>query len=52
VVISATVLILSFFGAILAEIIIGIGLLITGIQMIFTGIRGRYAQTPNSDIVR
>jgi uncharacterized membrane protein HdeD (DUF308 family) len=48
VVISATVLISPiFFGARLAGIIIGIGLLITGIQMVFAGIRGRYAETPS-----
>jgi len=41
---SAAVLISPFFGAILAGIIIGIGLLITGIQMIFVGIQGRRAQ--------
>jgi uncharacterized membrane protein HdeD (DUF308 family) len=52
VIISVAVLISPFFGAILAGIIIGIGLLITGIQMIFSGIKGRYAQTPNGDIVR
>jgi uncharacterized protein (DUF2062 family) len=34
-------LISPFFGAILAGIIIGIGLFITGIQMIFTGIQRR-----------
>lgn len=49
---SAAVLISPFFGAILAGIIIGIGLLITGIQMIFVGIQGRRAQIPSSDITR
>src|SRR5919202_4395509 len=49
---SLAVLVSPFFGAILAGIIIGLGLLITGIQMIFSGIEGRYAQTPNGDIVR
>jgi uncharacterized membrane protein HdeD (DUF308 family) len=38
---SLAVLISPFFGATLAGIIIGIGLLITGVQMIFTGIQGR-----------
>ena len=38
---SVAVLISPFFGATLAGIIIGIGLLITGAQMIFTGIQGR-----------
>jgi uncharacterized membrane protein HdeD (DUF308 family) len=38
---SVAVLISPFFGATLAGIIIGIGLLITGVQMIFTGIQGR-----------
>jgi uncharacterized membrane protein HdeD (DUF308 family) len=53
VVLSAAVLLSPFFGATLAGIIIGIGLLITGIQMIFTGIQGRRrAQTPSSDITR
>ena len=49
---SAAVLISPFFGAILAGIIIGIGLLITGIQMIFVGIQGRRAQIRSSDITR
>jgi uncharacterized membrane protein HdeD (DUF308 family) len=52
IIISVAVLVSPFFGAILAGIIIGIGLLITGIQMIFSGIEGRYAQTPNGGIVR
>src|SRR5919197_1002559 len=49
---SAAVLISPFFGARLAGIVIGIGLLITGIQMIFAGIQGRRAQIPTSDITR
>jgi uncharacterized membrane protein HdeD (DUF308 family) len=49
---SAAVLISPFFGARLAGIIIGIGLLITGIQMIFAGIQGRRVQTPRGDIAR
>jgi uncharacterized membrane protein HdeD (DUF308 family) len=48
VVISAIVLISPlFFGARLAGIIIGIGLLITGIQMVFARVRGRYGETPS-----
>jgi uncharacterized membrane protein HdeD (DUF308 family) len=48
---SVAVLISPFFGATLAGIIIGIGLLITGIQMIFIGIQGRRrAQITSSDI--
>jgi purine-cytosine permease-like protein len=37
-----------FLGARLAGIIIGIGLLITGIQMIYAGIQGRRMQTPTT----
>src|ERR671926_1506029 len=44
VVISAAVLISPLFGAGLAGIIIGIGLLITGIQMFFAVIQGRREQ--------
>ena len=48
---SVAVLISPFFGATLAGIIIGIGLLITGVQMIFTGIQGRRrVQITNSDV--
>jgi uncharacterized membrane protein HdeD (DUF308 family) len=49
---SVAVLASPFFGARLAGMIIGIGLLITGIQMIFAGIQGRRAQTAGSDITR
>jgi uncharacterized membrane protein HdeD (DUF308 family) len=49
---SAVVLISPFFGARLAGIVIGIGLLITGVQMIFAGIQGRHAQIPTSNITR
>ena len=49
---SVAVLASPFFGARLAGMIIGIGLLITGIQMIFAGIQGRRAQTASSDITR
>jgi uncharacterized membrane protein HdeD (DUF308 family) len=52
VVISIAVLASPFFGAVLAGIIIAIGLLITGIQMIFAGIQGRRVQTPTGDITR
>jgi uncharacterized membrane protein HdeD (DUF308 family) len=48
IVLSAAVLISPFFGARLAGIIIGIGLLITGIQMIYAGIQGRRMQTPTT----
>jgi uncharacterized membrane protein HdeD (DUF308 family) len=50
VVISAAVLISPLFGAGLAGIIIGIGLLITGIQMFFAGIQGRREQITSDDI--
>ena len=49
---SAAVLTSPLFGARLAGIIIGIGLLITGIQMVFIGIQGKRAQTPSSHITR
>ncbi|MGC2425497.1 MAG: DUF308 domain-containing protein [Nitrososphaeraceae archaeon] len=49
---SVAVLASPFFGARLGGMIIGIGLLITGIQMIFAGIQGRRAQTAGSDITR
>jgi uncharacterized membrane protein HdeD (DUF308 family) len=50
---SFAVLVSPLFGAVLAGIIIGIGLLITGIQMIFVGIQGRRGtQIPASDITR
>ena len=52
VVISAAVLISPLFGAGLAGTVIGIGLLITGIQMIFAGIKGRRVQFTSSDISR
>ena len=42
---SVSVLVSPFFGARLAGIIIAIGLLITGIQMIYSGILGRRMQT-------
>ncbi len=50
---SVVVLASPLFGAVLAGTVIGIGLLITGIQMIFTGIQGRRrAQTTSSNITR
>src|SRR5919112_1376112 len=45
IVLSVSVLASPFFGARLAGIIIAIGLLITGIQMIYAGILGRRMQT-------
>ena len=45
---SVAVLASPLFGARLAGIIIGIGLLITGIQMVFTGVQGKRAQTPTT----
>jgi uncharacterized membrane protein HdeD (DUF308 family) len=48
IVLSVTVMASPFFGARLAGIIIGIGLLITGIQMIYAGIQGRRMQTPTT----
>ena len=48
IVLSVSVLVSPFFGARLAGIIIAIGLLITGIQMIFAGIQGRRMQTPTT----
>jgi hypothetical protein len=40
------------FGARLAGLIIGIGLLITGIQMVFAGIQGRRMQIYSNQITR
>jgi uncharacterized membrane protein HdeD (DUF308 family) len=48
IVLSVTVMASPFFGARLAGIIIGIGLLMTGIQMIYAGIQGRRMQTPTT----
>src|ERR671932_2685166 len=47
---SLAVLISPLFGAGLAGIVIGIGLLITGIQMIFAGIQGRRSQVTSNNI--
>jgi uncharacterized membrane protein HdeD (DUF308 family) len=49
---SVAVLASPLFGARLAGIMIGIGLLITGIQMVFTGIQGRRMQNYSSQITR
>jgi uncharacterized membrane protein HdeD (DUF308 family) len=49
---SAAVLVSPLFGIRLAGILIGIGLLITGIQMIFTGVQGRRLQRPSDNITR
>jgi uncharacterized membrane protein HdeD (DUF308 family) len=49
---SVAVLASPLFGARLAGLIIGIGLLITGIQMVFTGIQGRRMQSYNNQITR
>lgn len=46
--ISIAVLVSPFFGAVLAGIIIAVGLLITGIQMVVAGIRGRKVLVPSS----
>jgi uncharacterized membrane protein HdeD (DUF308 family) len=40
------------FGVRLAGIMIGIGLLITGIQMVFTGVQGRRMQSHSNQITR
>jgi uncharacterized membrane protein HdeD (DUF308 family) len=49
---SVAVLASPLFGARLAGIIIGIGLLITGIQMVFAGIKGRHMQSYANQITR
>jgi uncharacterized membrane protein HdeD (DUF308 family) len=49
---SVAVLASPLFGARLAGIIIGIGLLITGIQMVFAGIKGRHLQSYANQITR
>ena len=49
---SVAVLAYPLFGAKLAGIIIGIGLLITGIQMVFVGVKGRRMQSYGSQITR
>ena len=52
IVLSVAVLASPLFGARLAGIIIGIGLLITGIQMVFAGIQGRRMQSYSNQITR
>jgi uncharacterized membrane protein HdeD (DUF308 family) len=49
---SIAVLASPLFGARLAGIVIGIGLLITGIQMVFAGIQGRRIQSYSNQITR
>ena len=49
---SVAVLASPLFGARLAGIIIGVGLLITGIQMVFGGVKGRHMQSYNDQITR
>ena len=49
---SVAVLASPLFGARLAGLMIGIGLLITGIQMVFNGIRGKRTQTYSDHITR
>jgi uncharacterized membrane protein HdeD (DUF308 family) len=49
---SVAVLASPLFGARLAGLIIGIGLLITGIQMVFAGIQGRRMQSYSNQITR
>jgi uncharacterized membrane protein HdeD (DUF308 family) len=49
---SVAVLASPLFGARLAGIIIGTGLLITGIQMVFAGIKGRHMQSYANQITR
>lgn len=50
--ISIAVLAAPMFGATLAGIIIAIGLLITGIQMVVNGIRGRSSLFPSKKVVK
>ncbi len=49
---SIAVLASPFFGAVLGGIIIAIGLLITGIQMIVAGIKGRRSEVTSNEIAR
>jgi uncharacterized membrane protein HdeD (DUF308 family) len=49
---SVAVLASPLFGARLAGIIIGVGLLITGIQMVFSGVKGRHMQSYSDQITR
>ena len=52
IIISIAVLVSPAFGAALAGVIISIGLLITGIQMVASGIAGQRLRNPVSDISR
>jgi uncharacterized membrane protein HdeD (DUF308 family) len=49
---SVAVVASPIFGARLAGIIIGIGLLITGVQMVFAGVKGRHMQSYSNQITR
>src|ERR671927_728482 len=49
---SVAVIASPLFGARLAGLIIGIGLLITGIQMVFAGVKGRHMQSYGSQLTR
>jgi uncharacterized membrane protein HdeD (DUF308 family) len=50
--ISIAVLAAPMFGAALAGIIIAVGLLITGIQMVVNGVRGKSSLLPSKKIVK
>ena len=50
IIISIAVLASPMFGAALAGLIIAIGLLITGIQMVATGVAGQRLTNPVGDI--
>lgn len=50
IVLSIAVLVSPYFGAVLAGIIIAVGLLITGIQMVVAGIKGRRVSVPGTEI--
>ncbi|HEX9319944.1 MAG TPA: DUF308 domain-containing protein [Nitrososphaeraceae archaeon] len=49
---SIAVLVSPFFGAALAGIVIAVGLLITGIQMVVAGFRGRKVSVPGTAVNR
>ena len=49
---SVAVIASPIFGARLAGLIIGIGLLITGIQMVFAGLKGRHMHSYSNQITR
>lgn len=50
IVLSIAVLVSPYFGAVLAGIIIAVGLLITGIQMVVAGIKGRRVSVLGTEI--